>query len=239
MREGPPKISHVVLVDILTRAAEREARDGDKVFTTKDVLDTGRDLGLAPEVVQKALAEHLSRREAKREVVRPFDTRIQLTSTEGRLVLDVPAAGVNRGSLATLGFSVFWLGFIAFWTAGASRAPLPFAAFSIPFWMIGFWMFYRSIWGMMSRVRLELGPETSVLVQRPGFRRRQLPTRELRVKAGRVEVMRLQSKGQPPKLVEAVQIECGTRTYPVLVGFSDAERRWVRTALENWLVDHR
>jgi hypothetical protein len=34
-------------------------------------------------------------------------------------------------------FAIFWLGFISFWTWGASQGSIIFALFSIPFWLIG------------------------------------------------------------------------------------------------------
>lgn len=76
---------------------------------------------------------------------RPFDARALLERTPQRLLVHVPARGMKGGHWAMLGFGIFWLSFTAFWTAlalGFGRRiqlwNLAFAAFSIPFWLVGF-----------------------------------------------------------------------------------------------------
>jgi len=80
---------------------------------------------------------------------RPFDAQALLERTPQRLLVHVPARGMKGGLWALLGFGVFWLTFVAFWTAGAlgilfggqvQAWNLGFAAFSIPFWLVGFGM---------------------------------------------------------------------------------------------------
>jgi hypothetical protein len=238
MADDGPTISEKELTDILKRAAEREAKEGPRMFTASDVLAAGRELGLAPATVQAVMSERLSER--KRDVVpRPYDTRIRLSAADDRFELDVPAAGLSAASVATLGFSAFWLAFVGVWTAAASHGPMPFALFSVPFWMVVLWMVYRPLSDAFSRTRLELTPDEGVLIRRPGGRRVSLPTRELRAKLGRVQDLRLRPRGQGPRLVEALQLECGTKTHNLLTGFSEAERRWVHAELERWLMGHR
>lgn len=79
---------------------------------------------------------------------RPFDAHALLERTPQRLLLHVPARGM-KGYWALVGFAVFWLSFVAFWTAaalgllwgeGVRPWNLGFAAFSIPFWLVGFGM---------------------------------------------------------------------------------------------------
>jgi predicted Zn finger-like uncharacterized protein len=89
---------------------------------------------------------------------RPFDA-LAVTEREGdRLIIHIPAAGMRAGMWGMLGFATFWLGFIAFWTSGAlgvfgGQGIRPenalFAAFSIPFWLVGFGMVGGVVW--MSR----------------------------------------------------------------------------------------
>ncbi|HSC86515.1 MAG TPA: hypothetical protein VLC09_04565 [Polyangiaceae bacterium] len=42
-------------------------------------------------------------------------------------------------------FSIPWLAFIAFWTFMAQKGSGIFAAFSLPFWLVGFWMLLAPI----------------------------------------------------------------------------------------------
>jgi hypothetical protein len=88
---------------------------------------------------------------------RPFDARAIVERSEEKLIVHVPPDGMRAPSWGLLGFAVFWLGFIAFWTAGAlgllfgGNGPIGwgqvlFACFSIPFWVVGFGMLGTVAW---------------------------------------------------------------------------------------------
>lgn len=95
---------------------------------------------------------------------RPFNARAVVERGLGEFSVVVPAEGLRAATAGMLGFAAFWLTFIAFWTAGAlgifaGEKPqtfnLMFAAFSIPFWLIGFGMLIGvawSVWGTKSIV---------------------------------------------------------------------------------------
>lgn len=48
-----------------------------------------------------------------------------------------PKKGFKASMLPLVFFTTFWLGFITFWTWGASQGSIIFALFSIPFWVVG------------------------------------------------------------------------------------------------------
>lgn len=87
---------------------------------------------------------------------RPFDARVHLERSATELLMHLPAEGMRAGNWVMLGFATFWLGFVAFWTCGAlgllfGNQPIGafnwgFAAFSIPFWLVGFGMLGTVIW---------------------------------------------------------------------------------------------
>lgn len=87
---------------------------------------------------------------------RPFDARVVLQREPQMLALHLPAYGIGPASLGLLGFATFWLAFIAFWTAGALGVffnqgqirweNAMFAAFSTPFWLVGFGMLGGAVW---------------------------------------------------------------------------------------------
>jgi hypothetical protein len=88
-------------------------------------------------------------------VIRPYNARARVERTIDMLQVHVPAEGMRAATFGRLGFAIFWLGFIAFWTAGAlgvlvGQPPEPFnwlfAAFSIPFWIAGFVMLAAVVW---------------------------------------------------------------------------------------------
>ncbi len=66
--------------------------------------------------------------------------RLEEDIDSGRVKIILPPKGFGPETLALGAFTTFWLGFIAFWTWGASQGSLLFAAFSIPFWLVGFGM---------------------------------------------------------------------------------------------------
>ncbi len=87
---------------------------------------------------------------------RPFDAWAVAEQDDGKLFIHLPAQGMRAATWAMFGFATFWTGFIAFWTAGALGAfwggnglrleNACFAAFSTPFWLIGFGMFASVLW---------------------------------------------------------------------------------------------
>ena len=86
---------------------------------------------------------------------RPFDAWAVVERQMDRLLIHIPPHGLRAGTLALLGFAIFWLGFVAFWTAGAlgllfggqvQGLNIGFACFSMPFWLVGFGMLGGVLW---------------------------------------------------------------------------------------------
>jgi hypothetical protein len=96
--------------------------------------------------------------EERLEVIceRPFDARVVLKRDGEQLTIHVPPLGVGLPAVGLLAFAVFWLGFIAFWTMGAlglifgrgnvNAGNIAFAAFSIPFWVVGVGLLGGVVW---------------------------------------------------------------------------------------------
>jgi hypothetical protein len=104
-------------------------------------------------------------RRADSPIPRPFDARAIVERTAEELLIHVPAEGMRAGAWAGLGFAVFWLGFVAFWTVGAlgvfgGQAPgavdWAFAAFSIPFWIVGFVLTAAVVWSVWGTKSLRI-----------------------------------------------------------------------------------
>jgi len=86
---------------------------------------------------------------------RPFDAWAVVERQLDRLLIHIPPHGLRAGTLALLGFAIFWLAFVAFWTAGAlgllfngqmRGVNIVFLCFSIPFWLVGFGMLGGVLW---------------------------------------------------------------------------------------------
>jgi hypothetical protein len=111
----------------------------------------------------------------KTALPRPFNARIIAERVGDSLTVYVPAAGMRAATCGLLGFAVFWLAFITFWTAGAlgligGQGPqgmnIVFACFSIPFWVIGVGMLGGVAWAAWSKKMLHVNPEEMVMRSR-------------------------------------------------------------------------
>ncbi|MFK8044863.1 MAG: hypothetical protein AB8B72_05170 [Crocinitomicaceae bacterium] len=56
---------------------------------------------------------------------------------DGKIEMTYPSKGFSLSLVPQILFAIFWLGFISFWTWGASQGSIIFAMFSIPFWLVG------------------------------------------------------------------------------------------------------
>jgi hypothetical protein len=231
------RLTYDEVVGLLRRATVLQREQDDREFTRGELLEAARELGLSEGVVTRALETRSARREATALAPRPFDTRIALEVTDERLVLDVPPTRFSAKVLPGLGFTAFWFAFMAFWTQGAARGSAVFAAFSIPFWIVGALSLWRVVRPLVRKTRLELGPEKGRLEIRPFGRRRELLSRVLTTRVGTIEsVLDSQNRRQPS--IPVLVVEHGTETFNLLEGYTDQERRWVDAELKAWIAQN-
>lgn len=239
MPDRGDKFTHEEMVALLRRTIARHEREKERVYTTEDLVTAARELDLDPEIVKSAAAEHLARRRVQATAPKPLATRIRLVSDEDRFMLAVPRLPARSAHLAPLGFAIFWLVFVLFWTTSALRASIVFAAFSIPFWLVGFGMLARSGLPLLQTTTIELSPTVGRLRIAPFGSQQHFQLSELKIRTG--EQMRWQSNGIAAVTVphRALLLELGTETHALLAGFSEQERRWVESELGAWLELHR
>lgn len=110
-----------------------------------------------------ATAPHSSRE--KLAPRRPAGSRIQLQKTSSSLTIDIPPSGFRGETLGMGLFSLFWNGFVLFWTIGAvgSGGSWLFAAFAIPFWVVGMGMVGGVVNSLLGRVQLHIDRHRFVL----------------------------------------------------------------------------
>lgn len=180
---------------------------------------------------------------------RPFDAKITIDQNGEKLLLCVPAAGFFGPQLGLLLFSLFWLGFVTFWTGGAlgiffgdglHLGNILFACFSIPFWLIGFGMFFGALWSAFGRRTLYLDPSVAVMrYQALVFRWTKRVSRDKIQKARRLAVKDLQaSNGQTLAAADTsaeLVYEGGAFKIPCRTSH---ERRWVVSTINQHLAEH-
>lgn len=79
----------------------------------------------------------------------PKGSKIEIFDTRTTLELNIPPCGFQNSDIFIIGFSTFWLCFVAFWIPMVLSAGAWFMAlFSIPFWLVGIGM----VSGVLSRI---------------------------------------------------------------------------------------
>ncbi len=162
----------------------------------------------------------------------PHGSRVRASEEAGELRLLIPGSGLRGPGLMLLGFSGFWLAFVAFWTAGAARGSRIFALFSLPFWATGLWLLGQALSAMFMRTTLRIGAQRYSITRQLLWHVRQLD--------GRTSDLAGASFGASSTRVNGQQL-----TYCVLHTGADeikfgaqlglAERRWLVSRINQHL----
>jgi hypothetical protein len=86
----------------------------------------------------------------------------------------IPKSGLTGSDAFALLFATFWICFIAFWTWGAAQGSILFAAFSIPFWIVGLGMWRGILIGITETQELRLGVDMLTVLKKSVVSTRQL-----------------------------------------------------------------
>ncbi|MCC5662466.1 serine/threonine protein kinase [Nostoc sp. CHAB 5784] len=98
---------------------------------------------------------------------KPDGSKIQLTKNWDSLEIIIPPAGFHPSIVFTALFVIAWNSFILLWTISVLSAPfptnIPFALFSLTFWIAGFRMVYKFFFSLFGRICLRLNAEQIAL----------------------------------------------------------------------------
>jgi hypothetical protein len=175
---------------------------------------------------------------------RPFDAWAVLERTPGKLMIHIPPPGMRAGYWALLVFAIFWLGFVAFWTAGAlglfsggnpQLINIGFAAFSTPFWLVGFGLVGSVLWMSRGSRTVYLDESRLVTELRCLFWRRRRIIDRAEVQHARKETRPLKSESSHesyfPYAIEII-FEKGSFRLPCQ---SEAEQVWLLAEINEFL----
>lgn len=175
-------------------------------------------------------------------VERPFDAWAVVDRHHDRLVVHTPPHGMRAGNWAMLGFATFWLAFITFWTAGAlglffnngkaEPANLCFAAFSTPFWLVGFGMLGGVIWSARGTRTVYLDSGRIITQKQCLFWRNRRTLPRTAVQHARPGATTVNSKNQPPSPTCEMIFDKGSFAIPCN---SEAEQRWLVAEINGFL----
>jgi hypothetical protein len=235
MADDPPRLSEAELALVLKKAAEHEGGDPGVRFTPEEVLEAGRELGLAPEAVRSEIDALIARRRRPPRG-RPFDSDLQLNAGLGRFSLRVPARGPHTSAMLKLAGGILCLAICAQWSAATLSASGDGSslAVSTPFWLLGLFVVGSAVAAMLSSYRLEVDRERGYLLSLPWRLKRRLRTAHIRVRLDRIT--RGEADGQGGTEVPVLVLECGRMELRLLEGFTEVEQRWVKAELDDWLA---
>lgn len=167
----------------------------------------------------------------------PAGTKCALKRTPGRLLIEMPPAGLKGENVGTGLFAVAWNSFTFFWTFSAltAGAPFVFAAFSLPFWFAGYTLAKESVGGALIRTTLEMTPKRWSLTAEA------LGKSWTKVVEGRTDditrvdvKVRIITNGVPQTCVELVE---GVNRYTFGESLATVEHEWVAGEIRAFLEE--
>lgn len=165
---------------------------------------------------------------------------------DGQLEFTLPKKGFSVSLIPQLLFAIFWLGFISFWTWGASQGSIIFAMFSIPFWFVGISMITGIINSANEIQKISLDKRTLSVQRIRPIRPKSFTTdvkdiQTIKMKGMKMNpfamfgnfrhMMKMQSSFGSP--VETPAIITGMKTEHFFEDANDAEQEWVTKLLES------
>ena len=189
----------------------------------------------SPDLVRKLLlSQAIEESVLSHPAKRPYGTKISKEKvSHDHLQFSIPGS-FNAGSLAMLGFSIFWLAFVTFWTVGAAMGSVFFALFSIPFWIVGIGMFSAAMYSLFGKTTLNLTPhwlEVRYKFLGLGYSQR-VPTAA--VENIKAEVA--YTKNDQP--VEKLTISAGAKNLRFGANLSAAEKEWLTYEIEDYVTTY-
>ena len=160
----------------------------------------------------------------------PFGSRMRILQNDSE-ALKINIKGDMKRSLPILGFSIFWLTFVGVWTTLASAAG-PFMFFSIPFWIIGFFMFMRTfnsiLPGLLTITSNEIAIKVSVLKKAKNFPLKFITRAEYEQRTHRTR------SSNQPTFEDSLVIEAGAKKVYISKNLSKSEICWLEEVINTY-----
>lgn len=180
-------------------------------------------------------------------VGKPAGSKIKLTKNEDTLEIIIPPAGFQSSMIFLGFFAAFWNSFILIWTIGALSAPfpgnIPFALFSLPFWVVGFSMIYGILYGSFGSLKISINQQQIVLNDLLGKwkipRRRSAFRESINKLVYTPKYFTKDSDGDKTQVPAKLVIWAGVEKFELGVNDftikSEAELEWLANELSDWL----
>ena len=162
----------------------------------------------------------------------PRFSRIKAKKEGDVVTLVIPERGAAGAAPVLGGFSVFWLAFVAFWTFLTARiGAWQMSLFSIPFWLVGFYLVRRSLIGIFGKTLLRFDPVNGFAYEHGFLGRKtvQVPAAEV----GALFVTRTATLNGRP--LTGLRFEIGARRFTFGEALSTEEKRWLKRNINGLL----
>ncbi|MEP2023199.1 MAG: hypothetical protein ABJH98_09230 [Reichenbachiella sp.] len=177
----------------------------------------------------------------------PKGSKIEIKkSLNDSIEMHYPKKGFSASAIPQLAFTCFWLGFITFWTWGASQGSIIFALFSIPFWLVGFGMLSGLINSFSESQTLKINRSSLTLDKQRPIRPKSIAIPLDEIQAIRMKNMKMNAFSMFNNFqymlkaqrsfgtgLEMPAIISGVKTEYFFEDANDAEQEWITSTLDN------
>ncbi|MEA5553531.1 serine/threonine-protein kinase [Anabaena cylindrica UHCC 0172] len=180
-------------------------------------------------------------------VGKPAGSKIQITKNAEFLEITIPPVGFQPSMIFVGIFAISWNSFILVWTIGALSSPfpsnIPFALFSIPFWIVGFSIIYVILYGLFRSINLCIDDKQITFVEKLWKwkigRPRSLPRKSINKLVYTPRYFTKDSDGDKTQVPAKLVIWAGVEKFEFVVNNftikSESELEWLAHELSSWL----
>jgi serine/threonine protein kinase len=169
----------------------------------------------------------------------PFKSKIRFERKGDELAITIPGRVLH--SIPLILFSIFWFGFMTFWTTMAIQGFFTMALFSIPFWLAGLFMLGKVINGF-SKCVISLTPDIVTIKKGLLLPKKVLPLDRI----SRVDSQLIQKTDRNRRIgyhhgtlfslsvAHAIKIEAGAKTVIIDKYLTESEAQWVAQVIQKY-----
>lgn len=175
----------------------------------------------------------------------PFKSKIRFERKGDEVAITIPGRIIN--SIPLLFFSIFWFGFLSFWTTFAVNDFFPMALFSIPFWLAGLFIIGKVVKGF-SKTVISLTPDRVIIKRAALWPKKTFPLEFIsNVSSQEIQKSIQRDISRPWRSTPAsmdtrfrygIKIEAGAKSVIIDKYLTESEARWVAQVIEKYKQLH-
>jgi hypothetical protein len=180
----------------------------------------------------------------------PRGSKVILTPTgHNQLEITLPPKGTKGPQIFMAIFAIFWLSFVSVWTVLAATSSIIFAAFSIPFWIVGIFMLIGVFKSRKLIEKISFFSNRIEITSNNIFSK----TKTIEIPLNEIDTVRMWSKmatinemqisinasnttrNGKSSYLNTPALFCGMQKYPFFQTADESEQYWIIGFTEEWL----